>query len=191
MIRVTDAYRRRLKHSDAHTIGESLQNYSRFPTTFDGKLPSESLGSDEERVKVGETYFFAQVGDEGTLGTVTSVMVDEAKKEMFIGLHNGVIIRGPISDVALSEYKEFGEAYFGQVPTTKIKQPKNEFEWFNWFMDAYKDAPRANMLQWLSPNRDRQELENLNDDDLRMIYCEAHVAGLKNISKPSPPDVMN
>jgi hypothetical protein len=187
MIRVTDAYRRRKQHSDAHVIGESLQNYSRLPTTFDGKVPSESLGNDEERIKSGETYFFARVGDQGTLGTVTSVMVDETKKEMFIGLQNGVIIRGPISDVALSEYKEFGVAYFGQVPTTKIKQPKNELEWFTWFMDAYKDAPRRNMLEWLSPNRDRQELENLSDDDLRMVYCEGHVAALKNMSKPSPP----
>jgi hypothetical protein len=115
MIRVTEAYRQRQKHADAHSIGEVLQNYSRFPSTFDGKLPSESLGT-HERVRVGETYFFGDAGDNGTLGTVTSVLVDEAKKEMLIGLHNGVIVRGPISETALSEYKEFGDAYFGQLP---------------------------------------------------------------------------
>jgi hypothetical protein len=86
----------------------------------------------------------------------------------------------------VSEYKEFGEAYFGQVPQTKIKRPKNEFEWFTWFMDAYKDALRENILAWLSPARDRAELEKLSDEELRMVYCEAHVAAMNNLPKTRP-----
>jgi hypothetical protein len=92
----------------------------------------------------------------------------------------------PISDAALSEYKEFGEAYFGQVPHTKMKQPKNESEWFTWFMDAYKDAHRENMLAWLSPARDRAELGKLSDEELRMVYCEAHVAAMNNLPNNPP-----
>jgi hypothetical protein len=186
MIRVTDAYRQRQKHNDAHSIGEALQNYSRFPTTFDGKLLSESIGTDNERIKIGGTYFFGDAGDNGTLGTVTSALIDETKKEIIIGLHNGVILRGPISDAALSEYKEFGDAYFGSVPPSKIKQPKNEFEMFTWLMDVNKNTSRENMLTWLSSARDRPELEKLSDEDLRMTYCEAHVAAISHRSRTPP-----
>ena len=37
------AYRLKQKHIDAHYIGEALANYLKFPTTFDGSLPSEAI----------------------------------------------------------------------------------------------------------------------------------------------------
>jgi hypothetical protein len=42
--RVSDAYRTKLKHRDLFHIGDAIQTYGRFPTTFDGSLPSEALG---------------------------------------------------------------------------------------------------------------------------------------------------
>jgi hypothetical protein len=187
MIRVTDAYLQREKHRDAHAIGHALQTLSRFPATFDGKMPSESIGDPNEKITIGETYFFADVGENGTLGTVTSVFVDEEKKELYVGLHNGVITRGPISDELLADYKEFGDACFGKASGPTIKQPKNELEWFTWFMEAYKDAPRVNMIGFLTPGSEQAELEKLSDEELRMRYCEAHVAALRNMSTKAIP----
>ena len=71
MVRVTDAYRRKHKYIDAHAIGNLLQHYLRFPMTFDGKLPSEAFGHATSRVKIGETYFFADAGEKGMTGVVT------------------------------------------------------------------------------------------------------------------------
>jgi len=36
VIRISEAYRQKQKHVDAHAIGKALQNYLRLPTTFDG-----------------------------------------------------------------------------------------------------------------------------------------------------------
>ena len=43
--RVSDAYRTKLKHNDVFHIGDAIQTYGRFPTTFDGSLPSEAWAS--------------------------------------------------------------------------------------------------------------------------------------------------
>jgi hypothetical protein len=61
-VRVSDAYRAKQKYIDAHDIGHSIERYLRFPTSFDGRLPSEAFGHATSRVKIGETYFFPDVG---------------------------------------------------------------------------------------------------------------------------------
>ena len=86
MVRVTDAYRRKQKYIDAHAIGHSLENYLRLPSTFDGSLPSEAFGHATTRVKIGETYFFADAGEGGMTGIVTAATVDEQNKQMIIGV---------------------------------------------------------------------------------------------------------
>ena len=42
-MRLSEIYRQKRKHVDAHHIGKSFLNYTNFPTTFDGSLPSEAL----------------------------------------------------------------------------------------------------------------------------------------------------
>jgi len=58
MVQLSEAYRQKQKHLDAYDIGHSLENYLRFPTTFDGNLPSEAFGYATSRVKIGERYLF-------------------------------------------------------------------------------------------------------------------------------------
>jgi hypothetical protein len=41
--RLTEIYRQKRKHIDAHHIAEAFAKYPQIPTTFDGSLPSESL----------------------------------------------------------------------------------------------------------------------------------------------------
>jgi hypothetical protein len=65
MIRISEAYRRKQKHIDTHIIGQSIERYLSFPTTFDGKLLSESFGQSTSRVVIGETYFFPDAADGG------------------------------------------------------------------------------------------------------------------------------
>lgn len=176
--RVIDAYKAKRKHIDAFDIAQAISRYSIFPTTFDGKLASDAFGRPSNRVLIGETYDFGN----GVIGTVTTASVDEQAKEMLVGVwtHDGkgIIMRGPMSDDDLAEYREVPDAYFGRVePTTR--HPKDNFEFFEWLMEVNAGRSRQQMLDWFGAHRDRAELEQMNDDDLRMAYCEGHIAALE------------
>jgi hypothetical protein len=83
--RVSDAYRTKLKHIDVHHIGDALQTYYRFPTTFDGGLPSETFQG-TSRVMVGNTYCFGDPENGGVVGTVTYASVNEAESAMYVAI---------------------------------------------------------------------------------------------------------
>ena len=182
VIRLSEAYRQKRKHIDAHAIGESFNRYLVFPTTFDGGLPSESLGSDSSRLLIGETYQFDDFGENGLIGTVTAAVVDESAKCALIAVTDSSgksqFLRRPMSDMALTEYREVGDAYFGR-PALKHRETRTPFELFEWLMEVNKTISREKMLAWFSPSREGAELENLNDEDLRIEYCEALVAAVE------------
>lgn len=185
--RVTDAYRQKQKYIDAHRIGESIERYLKFPSTFDGGLPSEAYGLPTPRVKIGETYEFDGIG----VATVTSATVNEKRKVAYIAVScadgKSRILNQPMSDEALMEYSEFREAYFGRVALGS-KNLKNEFELFEWFMVANENMPRDKMIAWFSPARNlTAELEKLSDEELRMAYCEGLIAAMQaRKAKPQP-----
>jgi hypothetical protein len=180
--RITDAYRAKQKYIDAYTIGQSIESYLRYPTTFDGKLPSEAFGKDSSRVKIGEKYFFPDVGEAGVTGQVTAATVDEQNKIAIIAVTNdkneSILVKSQMSDTDFNEWREYGDAYFGRVPLSTPSNLKSEFELFEWLMEVNKELPRDKMLEWFSSARDKAELEKLNDVELLMAYCEAHVAAL-------------
>ena len=166
MKRVGDAYRQKQKHIDVHTIGQSIQHYLHFPSTFDGKLPSESFGRSASRIVIGGTYSFPDVGDGSITGTLTSAIVDEEKKEAIIAVTaddgRSHLLRWPMSSEDFAEYAQFGAAYFGSMLPGPTK-PKDNFELFEWFMETHKSMPRAKMLEWFLPARNFAELERMND----------------------------
>ncbi|MER8803203.1 SEC-C domain-containing protein [Mesorhizobium sp. M0018] len=186
MVSVSEAYRRKRNHIDAYRIGESIEKYLRFPATFDGKVPSEAFGQTSARLKIGEAYLFEDIGEGGTLGTVTSVAVDEQKKEMFVGVtknqNKSVILKSSMSDAELAEYREFGDAYFGQV-SPQPRRPKDNFQMFEWLMEVNKNRTKANMLAFFAGAPRLAEYEAMSDDDLRLVYCEAHIAAINEKSQ--------
>ena len=188
-IRVTDAYRQKQKHIDAYVIAESIENYCVFPSTFDGKLPSESLGRPTSRVKIGETYHFPDAAPGGITGTVTSATVEEDSKRVLAGVASSDgqshLIWIPMSDADFGEYSQFRDAYFGQVVPVQ-KNPKTPFELFEWLMETHKTTPRGNILGWLSAAPNAEELAKLSDDDLRMTYCEGLVASMAAMASKAP-----
>jgi hypothetical protein len=100
--RLSEFWRRRQRHIDAHNIADALGKYPQLPTTFDGGLPSESFGRRSNRLIIGETYFFESIGEGGTVGTVTTVSVSEEQKAIYFGMtdQNGLssICSQPMSD---------------------------------------------------------------------------------------------
>jgi hypothetical protein len=178
LVRVTDAYRAKKKYVDAREIARSFTQYLSFPTTFDGSLASETFGGTHGHVKIGERYFFPNAdGDKGVAGKVTAVSVDENNKELIIAVSDDaqtVFLKYPMTEGELAEWKEFGDAIFGQEPPRTKRHAENKFDLFEFFMDAYKGLPRDELLKRCA-NSD-QDLEKMNDEDLLMLYCEAMVA---------------
>jgi hypothetical protein len=178
VVRVTDAYRAKRKYFDAHEIGQSFLRYLSFPTTFDGSLPSETFGGTQGHVKIGERYFFTNAdGDNGVAGTVTAVSVDENNKELIVAVSDDAqtaLLKYPMTDGELAEWKEFGDAIFGKEPRRTKAHCENEFDLFEFFMDSSKGLPRDELLKRCANSG--QDLEKLNDEDLLMLYCEAMVA---------------
>lgn len=187
-VRLIDAYKAKQKHIDAHNIGHSIEACLRFPTTFEGNLPSEAFDRPTDRVVLGETYHFDGVDGRSFLGTVTSAIVDETAGELVVSVSeiggSAQILRKKMSDESLSEYREFGDAYLG-TPTQRKKNAKNEFELFEWFVETHKNMPREKVLAWFSTSPYYPELEKLNDEDLLFAYCEALVASV--VSRSNPP----
>jgi hypothetical protein len=186
MVRVTEAYRRKQKYTDAHAIGNSIENCLRFPVTFDGKLPSEAFGHATSRVKIGETYFFPDVGEKGMTGVVSAATVDEQNKVLIIGVSSDtetVLLRSPMSDNDFAEWKEYGDASFGRVPLETKSHVEDEFELFEWFMETHKDLTRDQLISRCAGSN--LDFEKLSDEELRMAYCEAMVAALPKEKKPA------
>ncbi|MDD1537898.1 MULTISPECIES: SEC-C domain-containing protein [unclassified Bradyrhizobium] len=176
-IRVTDLYRARRKFVDAFDICTALQHYLVFPTTFDGRLPSDTYGQPTSaRVRIGQTYFFPEAGN--VTGTVTSVLVQEDKKQAIIAVQTdkgSALLAAPMTNTDLAEWKEFGDAIFGE--TRKRSGPaKDRYDMFEFFVDAYKKLSRDELLRRCAASD--EDLTQLTDEDLLLMYCEAMVASL-------------
>jgi SEC-C motif len=187
--RVSEAYRRKQKHIDAYHIGDALLHYLRFPSTFDGSLPSEAFCGRGSRVTIGETYHFTDVGENGVIGTVTSATVSEDEKVAYIAItvqgQNSQILRQPMSDDELADYKAHSDAYFGQVVPVK-KKLNDHLELFEWLMDVNKRLSRAQLLENLSKSPRFDELKDLSDNDLLIEYCEGMTAGFAASMQNAP-----
>ncbi len=179
--RVTEIYRRKQKHIDAHEIGTSILAYTNFPNTFDGGLPSEAFGAASSRVKIGESYFFPQTEGGGMVGRVTTATVNEPEKKTYIGVSftdgTSRILAQPMSEADLNDYRAYPDAYFGRIMPVG-RTVENQYELFEWFMDNHKVTSREKLLEWLARAPDFARLQHMSDDDLRAEYCERLVAAV-------------
>ncbi len=140
-VRLSEIYRQKRKHIDAHHIGESFLNYTKFPTTFDGSLPSEAFGAASSRVKIGESYLFQNVGGVDMVGTVTYATVQESEKKAAIAVTftdgTSRILMQPMTDAEFGDYKAHTDAYFGKILPVP-KKAENQYDLFEFFVEANK-----------------------------------------------------
>jgi hypothetical protein len=188
-LRLSEIYRQKRKHIDAHHIGESFLNYTKFPTTFDGSLPSEAFGGASSRVKIGESYLFQNVGGVDMVGTVTYATVHEGEKKAAIAVTftdgTSRILMQPMTDAEFGDYNAHPDAYFGKILPVS-KKAENQYELFEFFVEANKGLSRAMLLQRLGRPADFDPHGAISDADLLAEYCEALVAAVPD---PIPPRV--
>jgi SEC-C motif len=188
--RLSEIYRRKQKHIDAHHISEAFTKYPQLPTTFDGSLPSESFDRNS-RVVIGETYLFHGVkspsGDGDLVATVTTATVPEAEKNVYIGVTDlsgcYQTLAEPMTDQQLAEYKAHPEAYFGKLQHVG-KGVTNPYELFEHLMESYKTLSRDQLLERLGALLDASTIASMSGEDLLAAYCEGMVAGSKMFEQP-------
>lgn len=199
LFRLSDWYMQEQKHADALRVGEGLSKLLTWPATFDGSLPSVGLGGERPPIQIGETYLFEKAGPDGgdLLGKVTSAIMVEPEKCAMVAVHcpdgKSCLLKEPVSDAQLADYRAHSDAYFGDIvrPQKKVETPQDMFEFF---MHAYAEMPREDLLGHLIGKV--PEAETMETDRLRAIYCEAMVSssGLFTItdgvisSQPERPD---
>ncbi len=175
--RLTELYRRKQLHIDAYKVMESFSNYPKIPMTFDGSLPSETFSDNPQHLKIGETYFFEDIGENGLTATVTRATVSESEKLIYIGTDKGILTR-PISDHELTDYKNHPDAFFGTIH----KQGKNtddEYDFFESMVETHMSYPKSHILKQIENWNNTDELKKLSHEDLVLEYCERLVAHLR------------
>jgi len=89
----------------------------------------------------------------------------------------------PMTDAEFGDYKAHPDAYFGKILPVP-KKAENEYELFEFFVEANKGLSRATLLQRLGrPAEDPHGA--VSDADLLAEYCEALVAAVPDPAKKS------
>lgn len=169
--RLSDIYRKKQRHIDAYEIGDAFLGYTKFPSSFDGGLPSEIAGDKSKRIIIGENYFFEDVAPGGLIATVSSATVNEAEKRVYIGTNTGHILTETMSDSDLADFKAHPDTYFGRVVPVQ-KTITDLYEMFEWLMNAQKGMSRDNLLKHFEQAPNIEEIKKLSDQDLLAEYCE-------------------
>jgi hypothetical protein len=179
MYRLSDRYRADQKHADAHRVAEGLSKLLSFPTTFDGSLPATTLHGERPPVVIGESYIFDGAGPNGEdfVGKVTDAIVIEEEKSVMVAIHceddKAYLLKEKMTAEQFADYKAHPDAYFGKIKRVPkgIKTPQDLFEFF---MDAYAQLSREELLQRLSLRKG--DAEPVSREDLLADYCERLVS---------------
>ena len=121
--RLSDMWKNKQKHIDGYNIMESLRKYPQIPVTFDGELPLESKDIDN-RIQVGEKYFFENIGENGVVAEVTTATVSESEKKMYIGIYTenreAHIITREVNDRELAVYRTYNSPLIKSAPSDSL-----------------------------------------------------------------------
>lgn len=173
---LTDTYKLKQKHIDAHEIMDGLQSYPVFPDTFEGGLRSDASN---QNIKIGETYLFTDLGEPpGTVGTVTAAIVDEAEAKATVAISTpdgkNLIIVQPMSADQMADYNRHPDLFFGEESRNggNIDDPYLLFEWM---LKTYSKTPKERLLEFMVGSSDMERLKLMTQDDLALIYCQRMV----------------
>ncbi len=177
--RLPELYRRKQRHIDAYEIMEAFRDYPKLPLTFDGSLPSETFSDNPQHLKIGETYFFEDIGENGLTATVTSATVNESEKLIYIGTDKGQILTRPMSEDELTDYKNHPDAFWGTIHK-QGKRTDDEYEFFERMVEIHMSYPKSYTLKQIENWNNKDELIKLVHEDLVLEYCEGIVAHLRD-----------
>ncbi len=130
--------------------------------------------ANSNRLIIGKTYFFEDIGEKGLTATVTSATVNELEKFIYFATDKGHILTQPISDEELEDYQKHPNTFFGIIheQSRNIKDP---FELFERMLNTYINTPKEKLLELMKEYPDIIQLTSLSQKELALIYCEGCV----------------
>ncbi|SOB89102.1 YecA family protein [Stappia indica] len=172
---LAEKYRADQKHKEIFDIADALAASGKFPTTFDGSLPSDNFGNQSQRLRIGQTYHFSDAAPGGLIGTVQSANVIESKKTVYILAKtpngNCIILSERMSEASFRDYIENKDFYFGEIQRGG-KNIKTEYELFCELMGIYADYERGQLAAQLGMSPEDLRIANMTDQQLREFICE-------------------
>lgn len=177
--RISEIWRHKQKHKDAHGIIETIRSYPNVPMTFDGSIPVDDT-TERERVKIGERYIFPDGKGGSRLGEVTTaIMTDDKKLMVGVSYEDGTsaILTRQASDEEFRAYKMHPDAYFGAIRKVS-RNTDDPYELFEWLVEAHERTPKETILKHFEGSSDIEELKKLSHEDLVLTYCERVVANI-------------
>lgn len=179
---LAEKYQADLRHKEVFDIADALGASGKFPVTFDGSLLSDNLKDQPERLRIGQTYCFADAVPGGLVGTVQSATVMEGIKTVYVCVNTpdgkGHILTEQMSDAAFEDYLANKDAYFGEIQRVSTNS-KTPYEFFCRMMEIYADYDRRQLATQLGMKPDAPRIANMTEQRLREFVCEqmvAHVA---------------
>jgi hypothetical protein len=178
--RLAERYEQDQKHRDAlRVMDDGLGNLLKFPSTFDGSLPSVALMGERPPIIIGQGYEFQGAGPNGEdlRGVVADAVVMEPEKSVMVAVScddgTSRLLTEPMSDAQLADYRAHQDAYFGKVvrPSKMISKP---MDLFDFFMDSYATLSREELLKRIGGRL--EGADDLPTERLRAVFCEGMVS---------------
>lgn len=172
-----EAYAAMQAHQDIHDLARSLRDHSEVPATFDGEAPELAFSINEARLRVG-SWYEVQVGPEGEtapaklLQGIVSEPEQSATCIFQLQERQQVIVRVPLSAAELQAYRRHPATFFERIEPSAGQTIETPFKMFMWFLEAHKNATRAQLLANMAGSPNLDVLERLTDRDLLEEYAE-------------------
>jgi SEC-C motif len=182
MTTLSDWYRAKQEHLDAHRLLESMQSYPQIPESFDGEPLEMNSSQKSARLFVGQEYFFTAENSNGIAGIVRQVLVHEERSKATVVVEtvgkSTSLIEVPLTKQEITSYRKYGSAYFGELEE-RSGHAKNEFELFEFFVKSYLNTPKERLLELAKSHPNYVVLEKLDQEDLVLAICESWVASIR------------
>lgn len=171
------------RHNEMLALLDSMNTHYDIPSTFDGENPEFAFRKEVSaaRLKIGQTYLVPGSDGIEVPGRLVDVVVEEHSKS-FTGIYrtasNSIIVRGPLSDEEMAAWRLHPDTFFGAVK--KIPHTSNNWlELAKFFYESYQHTDREKLLEWMIDAEDHEELSELSQKDLAIIYCERMAWGVE------------
>lgn len=165
------------RHKEMLALLDSMKTHYEIPSTFDGEIPELAFNGSikSSRLRFGQWYLVPKADGCEILGRLYEAAVFEQEKlvcgayETSDGEH--ILAKCPLTDEELAAWRRHPETFFGEVRHVG-KKVENWLELCEFFYESYKNTPRDKLLEWMKDAPDIEDLRNLSQEELAVIYCE-------------------
>lgn len=169
-----DALAARTKHRAMFTLHQSLRDFSRIPTTFDGEIQPFSKPLSRARLLLGRRYCI-EIPDGEVRGELVHAQVLASDKTAWCCLRENnrdQMVFVPLTDQELEAYHESPRTFFGrEEPKTKVDSP---LEFYDSILNRYRHNSKDALLRLLGQMgaQDLAELKMLSQEQLAEVFAE-------------------